>query len=30
MTLAALLVAIAQLFVGGIALGIVIHDHNRK
>jgi hypothetical protein len=30
MTLAALLVAIAQLIVGGIALGIVIHDRNRK
>jgi hypothetical protein len=30
MTLAALLVAIAQLIVGGVALGIMIHDRNRR
>ncbi len=30
MELATLLVSIAQLIVGGIALGIVIHDRNRK
>jgi hypothetical protein len=30
MALIALIVSIAQLIVGGIALGIVIHDRNRK